>query len=441
MAIALQLTAPSRTAAGFSRWSTRWVATCLPPAGQQRRPKGERVRRHRVRAHNTASPGSSVLQARRPASPRGARSRLECGCPRSTSTASGSPTPSTAAGLQPSTRGGTRGGTAKSAPAAGRPLILVHGLLLSQEMHRPLAEDARRARQPRDHGRSARPRRIRSPARHVALLDGHLRRADGRADGPPRARAGGRDGHLARRQHGAGDRLARARASAGDGDRDAGARQRAAVERADVHAAARRAHVRRAADEAARARGTRAVPRRLLPHYGNVMLDLVRQEPGPGGAVLQGLFFGRIAPHRSERRTFRRRRSCSATIATRCTPSPTRACSPRSCRTRGCWRPTRWWSCACSPERLTEEIAAFLDEVWTKPRAVAKRPAAKHPAAKGPARNEQRRNVPRQTRARQTLRQARGLSSYFAGNSSSSFTLTWPGGLSGASRPRRPARR
>ena len=52
------------------------------------------------------------------------------------------------------------------------------------------------------------------------------------------------------------------------------------------------------------ARGARAVPRRLLPHYGNVMLDLVRQEPGPSGAVLQGLFFGRIAPHRNERRTF-----------------------------------------------------------------------------------------------------------------------------------------
>ena len=52
------------------------------------------------------------------------------------------------------------------------------------------------------------------------------------------------------------------------------------------------------------ARATRAVPRRLLPHYGNVMLDLVRQEPGPGGALLQGLFFGRIAPPRSERATF-----------------------------------------------------------------------------------------------------------------------------------------
>src|ERR1700756_3498790 len=37
--------------------------------------------------------------------------------------------------------GGVRGRTAKSAPASSRPVILLHGLLLSQEMHRPLAED------------------------------------------------------------------------------------------------------------------------------------------------------------------------------------------------------------------------------------------------------------------------------------------------------------
>ncbi|HEX4564462.1 MAG TPA: alpha/beta fold hydrolase, partial [Solirubrobacteraceae bacterium] len=35
---------------------------------------------------------------------------------------------------------GDRGRTARSAPARARPLILVHGLLLSGEMHRPLAE-------------------------------------------------------------------------------------------------------------------------------------------------------------------------------------------------------------------------------------------------------------------------------------------------------------
>src|SRR5947209_8676963 len=39
------------------------------------------------------------------------------------------------------TASGGRGRTARSAPAASRPLILLHGLLLSQEMHRPLAEE------------------------------------------------------------------------------------------------------------------------------------------------------------------------------------------------------------------------------------------------------------------------------------------------------------
>ena len=62
------------------------------------------------------------------------------------------------------TPAGRRGRTAKSAPANGRPLILLHGLLLSQEMHRPLAE-ALAARGNRvitldllGHGRSDRPR-------------------------------------------------------------------------------------------------------------------------------------------------------------------------------------------------------------------------------------------------------------------------------------------
>src|SRR5436309_2906059 len=59
---------------------------------------------------------------------------------------------------------GARGRTARSAPAATRPVILVHGLLLSQQMHWPLAEDLA-ARGNRvitvdllGHGESSRPR-------------------------------------------------------------------------------------------------------------------------------------------------------------------------------------------------------------------------------------------------------------------------------------------
>src|SRR5947209_15090732 len=51
-------------------------------------------------------------------------------------------------------------------------------------------------------------------------------------------------------------------------------------------------------------RAARAVPRRLVPLMGEVALDAVAQDPGPSSAVLQGIIFGRTAPHRTERRTF-----------------------------------------------------------------------------------------------------------------------------------------
>src|ERR1700710_2771336 len=46
--------------------------------------------------------------------------------------------------------------------------------------------------------------------------------------------------------------------------------------------------------------GARQVPK--LPWLVDFLVDTVRQDPAPGAAVLQGLFFGRIAPHRAERR-------------------------------------------------------------------------------------------------------------------------------------------
>jgi pimeloyl-ACP methyl ester carboxylesterase len=46
--------------------------------------------------------------------------------------------------------------------------------------------------------------------------------------------------------------------------------------------------------------GAKRVPR--LPWLLDFVVDTVRQDPAPGAAVLQGLFFGRIAPHRGERR-------------------------------------------------------------------------------------------------------------------------------------------
>jgi pimeloyl-ACP methyl ester carboxylesterase len=52
------------------------------------------------------------------------------------------------------------------------------------------------------------------------------------------------------------------------------------------------------------ARGARAIPRGPAPLLLELGLDWISQEPGPGGAVLQGIIFGRTAPPRSERETF-----------------------------------------------------------------------------------------------------------------------------------------
>ena len=57
------------------------------------------------------------------------------------------------------------------------------------------------------------------------------------------------------------------------------------------------------------ARVTRAVPRQVVPGLAEIVLDWLSQEPGPSGAVLQGILFGRTAPERTVRRRSPRRRS------------------------------------------------------------------------------------------------------------------------------------
>src|SRR5262249_28725019 len=51
------------------------------------------------------------------------------------------------------------------------------------------------------------------------------------------------------------------------------------------------------------ARAARVIPSGRGPWLLDVSLDAVRQDPGPSAAVLQGLFFGRTAPHKTLRRT------------------------------------------------------------------------------------------------------------------------------------------
>jgi pimeloyl-ACP methyl ester carboxylesterase len=270
---------------------------------------------------------------------------------------------------------GGRGRTARSAPADGRPLILLHGLLLSQEMHRPLAEGLAACGNRvitvdlLGHGQSERPRDMwrYSMANYgeqvVAMMD-HLQIEQAVIMGT---------------SLGANAALEVASSSP--------ERLRGMVIEMPVLDNGLLGSALAFTPLLATltfgepvmkllARATRAVPRRLLPHYGNVLLDLVRQEPGPGGALLQGLFFGRIAPPRSERRTFK-----APTLVLGHTRDPVHPFSDAGMLAKEMpnarlLEANSLVELRLQPERLTGEIALFLDEVWATPTARrAKRPA------------------------------------------------------------------
>ncbi len=273
------------------------------------------------------------------------------------------------------TSSGTRGKTSRRAKAAKRPLILVHGLLLSQKMHRPLAEELA-ARGNRvitvdmlGHGESDRPRDMWRYSMHafgeqiVALMD-HL-------EIPEAVVMGTSLGANASLEVAA----------------TAPERLRAMIiempvlDNALLSSALTFTPILVALTFGEPlmklvARGARAVPKRLLPYYGNVVLDLVRQDPGPGGAVLQGLFFGRIAPHRTERRTFKTPALILGHRRDPVHPFSDAGMLAEELPDARLIEADSLVELRIRPERLTDEIAGFLDEVWTaRPRRRAKKPA------------------------------------------------------------------
>jgi pimeloyl-ACP methyl ester carboxylesterase len=113
------------------------------------------------------------------------------------------------------------------------------------------------------------------------------------------------------------------------------------------------------------ARGLRAVPRAPLPLYGNVMLDVFRQEPGPSGALMQGLFFGRIAPPREERRTFQTPALVLGHSRDPVHPFSDAGELVKEMPNARLLVAESFVELRLRPNRLTEEIAAFLDGVWS----------------------------------------------------------------------------
>jgi pimeloyl-ACP methyl ester carboxylesterase len=116
--------------------------------------------------------------------------------------------------------------------------------------------------------------------------------------------------------------------------------------------------------------GAKRVPR--LPWLLDVVVDTVRQDPAPGAAVLQGLFFGRIAPHRGERR---RIETSTLVIGHRRDPLHPFSDAGMLAEELPNGRLLEASSIIelrVAPDRLTGEIADFIDECW-QPRAAGRR--------------------------------------------------------------------
>ena len=99
----------------------------------------------------------------------------------------------------------------------------------------------------------------------------------------------------------------------------------------------------------------------------NVGLDWAGQDPKPSGAYLQGLFFGRTAPPRSERSKIETRSLVIGHPRDPVHPFSDADMLIRELRHSRMLEANSILELRLSPERLTNEIAGFLDECWNEP--------------------------------------------------------------------------
>jgi hypothetical protein len=110
----------------------------------------------------------------------------------------------------------------------------------------------------------------------------------------------------------------------------------------------------------------RLVPRRG-PLLGQMLLDWVSQDPKPSASVLQGLFFGRVAPPREIRRTL-----APPTLVIGHPRDPIHPFSDadmlvKELPSASLVEASSIVELRVDPERLTGEIAAFVDRCWMPP--------------------------------------------------------------------------
>jgi len=125
----------------------------------------------------------------------------------------------------------------------------------------------------------------------------------------------------------------------------------------------------KAAGPAADAGGSlvRLLPRRLLPHYLDALLEPVRNEPSCGASVLHGLFYGCLGPSPARRS---RLTTPALVIGHRYDPLHPYADAARLAGELPNGRLVEarsLFELRLRPERLVAEIVGFLREAWGEP--------------------------------------------------------------------------
>jgi pimeloyl-ACP methyl ester carboxylesterase len=116
--------------------------------------------------------------------------------------------------------------------------------------------------------------------------------------------------------------------------------------------------------------GAKRIPR--LPLLLDFVVDTVRQDPAPGAAVLQGLFFGRIAPHRGVRRRIETPTLVIGHRRDPLHPFSDAGMLAEELPNGRLLEASSIIELRIAPDRLTGEIADFIDECW-QPRAAGRR--------------------------------------------------------------------
>jgi pimeloyl-ACP methyl ester carboxylesterase len=112
------------------------------------------------------------------------------------------------------------------------------------------------------------------------------------------------------------------------------------------------------------ARAARKVPRAGVPFLLELALDWISQDPGPSGAVLQGILFGRTAPDHPARQTFQAPALVIGHPRDPVHPFSDADMLAHELPNGRLLHAESLLELRTRPERLTARIAAFVDECW-----------------------------------------------------------------------------